>query len=116
MKSCSLQPPMPACTGGVMLGPKKGPNGAFGARPPANGRAPFFSSVWQPTQPPALTRYAPRFASPSAEAGAGPSIVAPKSKSPAIAGLRNARSRLALLAERLMAAAAGLGGGADLGL
>jgi hypothetical protein len=63
-KSASDQRPSPACACGVMFGPKNVPNGVFSARPPANGVAPSRASVWQPTQPPALARYSPRFASP----------------------------------------------------
>src|SRR5215471_12342676 len=66
MKSASFQLPSPAALSDVMFGPKKVPKGVFSARPPAKGTAPSLSSVWQPTQPPALARYSPCFASPCA--------------------------------------------------
>src|SRR5215467_4443398 len=110
-----------------MFGPKKVPKGVLSARPPAKGTAPSFSSVWQPTQPPAFARYSPRFASPCAIApsGAASSATARRRRvmvadyalekeSPAAAGLSMVRLfLLLLLAEVLVAAAAGLADRAD---
>src|SRR5512138_649463 len=97
------------------------PNGVFSARPPANGAAFSFASVWQPTQPAAFATYSPRFASPGAPAGAAggsgsPQAASSRKKSPATAGLAIRLKRLLLLAELLVAAAAGLADRADLRL
>src|SRR5882672_3582437 len=91
------------------------PNGVFSARPPAKGTAPCFSSVWQPTQPPAAARDWPRFASPCAQAS-GARKASTKNKSPAAAGLLPSTMRLLLLPEILVAGAAGLADRADLRL
>src|SRR5258706_10570264 len=93
------------------------PNGVFSARPPANATAPWVASVWQPTQPPAFARYSPRFASPWAKAlSKSARKRTAKSKSPAAAGLVRAIKRLLLLAELLVAGAAGFAGRAHLRL
>src|SRR5215467_4385460 len=127
MKSASVQLPSPAVLSGVMFGPKKVPKGVFSSRPPAKGTAPSLSSVWQPTQPPALARYSPCFASPCAGALAEASSATRKrhrrimvadyaleKESPAVAGLSRGISRLLLLlAEVLVAAAAGFADAAD---
>src|SRR3954465_2432865 len=117
MKSASLHRPMPAFWSGVMFGPKNVPNGVFKSRPPAKGVAPCFASVWQPTQPAAVARYWPRFASPWARAPCSAAKnSSAKSKSPAAAGLVRECGVLLLLAEVLVAAAAGLADSADLRL
>src|SRR5215831_10667954 len=129
MKSASVQLPSPAFLSGVMFGPKKVPKGVFSARPPAKGTAPSLSSVWQPTQPPAFTRYSPCFASPCARALPASkerstsqrrimvADYALEKESPAVAGLFRASALLLLLlAEVLVAAAAGLADAADRGL
>src|SRR5215831_14375950 len=126
MKSASVQLPSPAFLSGVMFGPKKVPKGVFSARPPAKGTAPSLSSVWQPTQPPAFTRYSPCFASPCARALPASkerstsqrrimvADYALEKESPAVAGLSRASALLLLLlAEVLVAAAAGLADAAN---
>src|SRR5258706_8555748 len=93
------------------------PNGVFSARPPANATAPWVASVWQPTQPPAFARYSPRFASPWAKAlSKSARKRTAKSKSPAAAGRVRDINGLLLLAELLVAGAAGFAGRADLRL